>query len=471
MGIGKGFRLRFILIGLISIVLVLISWTFGTQQKLVAQTPHDTAAQLIQEDSQENPIAAPPMWQPSQGAWQPIPPHREDIGKIKVVWLQGTPYEMGYQHGDLLHAEIASIGREVISTINFLGRGLALGRLARRRSFPDVIPECEGLTDALNEHGVGLTMDGCMVLALGDVYQAYFTYLIPNMIFNDGCAHFVVSGRATADGRMYHGWTLDNNASPIDYWIEHPTILVRQPNDGIPHAFITLPGMIWPNAGLNAEGIVVSNNTAHPADFADVSLQGKSTVQLMGQVAKYAQSYDDAYEIMTSYERMRANLVIISDAKSNQAGVFELLGTEQGVRELGPDGVLYMTNHFLTPEVEGKDTVGESSVSRFKSFQQILDPSGTRSRYGSISPEAVVQILRDRTNPETGTASALDIYDDNVSIGGNGSLRQVVFDPEGLRFWMATGEVPIPENPFTCLSLGEMLGLPDATPCASSAIN
>ena len=155
---------------------------------------------------------------------------------------------------------------------------------------------------------------------------------------------------------MYHGWTLDNNTEPITYWIDHPTILVRQPNDGIPHVFITIPGMVWPNAGFNAEGIVVSNNTSHPLDYEDLSLQGKSTVQLMAQVAKQASTYEEAYAIMASHERMRSNLVIISDAKSRQAGVFELLGQEMGVRELNQDGLLYMTNDEKSSSKRCHDT-------------------------------------------------------------------------------------------------------------------
>ncbi|MDJ0707873.1 MAG: C45 family autoproteolytic acyltransferase/hydrolase [Leptolyngbyaceae cyanobacterium MO_188.B28] len=423
------------------------------------------AAQPIQDA----PLSTPSRWRPEQGTWQPVPSHREDFGKIKVVWLQGAPYEMGYQHGTLLHDEIASMGQEAIASLNFLGRGLALGRLARRRSFPDVVQECEGLAAATED--IGLTLDGCMVLALGDVYQEYLTYLIPNILFNDGCAHFVVSGDATADGQMYHGWTLDNNSEPIQYWIDHPTILVRQTNEGIPHVFITIPGVVWPNAGFNAEGIVVSNNTSYPLDYEDLSLQGKSTVQLMAQVAKQASTYEEAYAIMASHERMRSNLVIISDAKSSQAGVFELLGREMGVRELNQDGLLYMTNHFVSPEMVGRDTSTESSLTRFRSFQQLLEPDGSRSRYGEITPEVVVEILRDRTHPDTTEISPFEVFDDNASIGGNGSLRQVVFDPQRLRFWVAAGETPIPDNPFTCFSLSEMLGLPNAEPCPSPAIN
>lgn len=410
------------------------------------------------------------IWQPAQGTWQPTPPRREDFGKIKVVWLQGTSYEMGYQHGELLHDEIESLGREVINSLNFFGRALGLGRLSRRRSFPGVYDECRGLTDATAD--IGMTIEGCMVLAFGDVYQEYFGYLLPNVLFYDGCAHFIAAGDATADGRFYHGWTLDNDGGPIDYWAENPTLLVRQPENGIPHVFITVPGMIWPNGGFNAEGMIVSNNTSHPASFDDLDLYGRSTVQLMAQVTQYARTYDEAIDIMAAHSRMRSNLVIISDAKSERAGVFELLGNEMGLRELDDNGLLYMTNHFADPNFVGRDASNESSFNRFRSFQHMLEPNGLRTRYGQINPVVAVDILRDRTNPNTLEVSPLDVKDDDASIGGNGSHRQVVFDPTGLRFWMTNSEVeqPIPESPFVCFSMGDLLGLSNAESCPAPVI-
>jgi len=58
---------------------------------------------------------------------------------------------------------------------------------------------------------------------------------------------------------------------------------------------------------------------------------------------------------------------------------------------------------------------------------------------------------------------------DDATIGGNGALWQVLFDPERLLFWLAAGEVPVPSNPFLC-SLGEMIGLPGAARCEARAI-
>ncbi|MGP1387791.1 MAG: C45 family autoproteolytic acyltransferase/hydrolase [Thainema sp.] len=403
------------------------------------------------------------VWQPADGSWQPVPAHREDVGKVKVVWLQGTPYEMGYQHGSLLHDEIAELGPEVISAINFAGTGFGLGRLAAYRSFPGIVEECQGLVDATED--LGLTMAGCMTLSFGDVYQEYFTHLLPEILFNDGCAHFTAIGDATVDGGFYHGWTIDNNSKPIAYWVDNPVLFIRQPSDGIPHAFIALPGVTWPNGVMNAEGIIISNNTAHPGTLEELSLDGTSNVQLMGQVAKYARSFDDVKTILAGYEHMRANLIIVSDVKSKRAGVFELLGREVGLREIQDKGTIYMTNHFLAPETVGRDQSSESSFVRYERFEQLLEPDTPDSLYGKLNPQAMVKILRDRTNARTKEVSPLDVFDDDASIGGNGSQRQVVFDPANLRVWIANGDVPIPENPFTCFAVGELMNLPNAVSC------
>lgn len=413
-------------------------------------------------------LLQPLSWQPAQGNWQPVESHREDRGLIKVVWLQGTPYEMGYQHGTLLHDEIESLGQEVIAALEFAGKGLALGRLAMRRSFPDVIEECRGLSDATQD--IGITMDGCMVLAYGDVYQEQFAYLLPTMLFHDGCAGFAAIGDATTDGRLYHARTLDNNKKPIDYWVNNPTVFIRQPKNGIPHVFLGIPGAIWPNSGFNAEGVSISLDTAHSRTVDQISLKGASNVQLMAQIMKRARSYEEAKTLMNTWERARADLILIADGKSKQAGVFEILGRELGIREIQDNGTIYMTNHFVAPETRGKDPEPEpSTLSRYKRLAQLLEPDSPYTEYGKVDSALMVKILRDRTNPTTFQVSPLDVFDDDASVGGNGPLRQELFDNGNLLFWVAGGKVPIPENPFVCFSFGEMIGLPHAVPCPTPA--
>lgn len=402
--------------------------------------------------------------------WQPISPHRDDHGIIRVVWLQGTPYDLGYQHGQFLHDEIASLGTDVLGALRFAGRGLALGRLAARRSYPDVVEECRGLTDATQD--IGMTMDACLVLAYGDVFQEVFGNTLPNVLFWDGCSQWVATGNATVDGRLYHGSTLDNSNEPVDYILNNPVVFIRQPTDGLPHIFITYPGVVWPNWGLNVAGISVGLDSLHPRSTDELPLHGSSEVQIMGQVLRTATSFAEARQVMESEVSGRANLVMVTDGKSKEAGVFEIIGNSQGVRELQDNDVLYVTNHSVLEDLFERQRmpVSESSLTRFQRFAQLMEPDGIHSLYGQIDPAAMAKIGRDRTHPITLEPSPFEVFDDDASPGGNGSLRQGIYDPERLLFWVAGGPTPVPENPFVCFSLGELLNFPDATPCETPAL-
>jgi hypothetical protein len=402
--------------------------------------------------------------------WQPVESHREDRGIIKVVWLKGTPYEMGYQHGQLLHDEIGSLGERVFTAARLAGKGLALGRLAENRTYPSMIEECRGFTDATQD--LGITMDVCIVMAYADVFQEILGYTLPNELFWEGCNQFVATGNATVDGRLYHGSSVDNDNKPVPYVINNPVIFVRQPDNGLPHVFVTYPGVIWPNSGMNVAGVTLGLDTAHPDSPEELSLVGRSNVQIMAKILQTATNFEQAQTIMETQPRVRANIIMITDGKSKQAGVFEFTGKSMGMRPLQDNGVLYVTNHFVLPEMYEKQPlpVDPSSKSRFDRFTQLMEPGQRTSYYGQIDPAVMARILRDRVNPYTRQASPLEVYDDDASPGGNGALRQAIFDPEQLKLWIAAGQPPVPENPFVCFSMGELLNFPNAASCETPAL-
>lgn len=452
--------------GVRSAVVSLEDWLVQLQAS-AAETLCDCNAFV--ENPPITPTIAPAQIAPFLPAnWQPVASHREDHGIIKVVWLQGTPYEMGYQHGQHLHDEIASLG-DVIGALRFAGRGLALGQLAAQRSYPEIVEECRGLSDATQD--IGMTMDACLVLAYGDVFQEIFANTLPNVLFWDGCSQWVATGDATEDGHLYHGSTLDNDQKPINYIMDNPVVFVRQPHDGLPHVFITYPGVVWPNWGLNVAGITLGLDTVHPGPN-ELSFQGNSNVQIMAQVLKTATSFAEARQIMETEPRVHADLIMIADGKSKQAGVFEFTGKNLGVRELQDNGVLYVTNHIVSDAMYERQRlpVSQSSLNRFARFAQLMEPNGSHSHYGRIDPAVMATIGRDRVNPHTLEATPFDVFDDDASPGGNGSLRQGLYDPDRLLLWIAAGQPPVPENPFVCFSLGEMLNFPDAVPCPSPAL-
>ncbi|MDG2614680.1 C45 family autoproteolytic acyltransferase/hydrolase [Thermoleptolyngbya sichuanensis XZ-Cy5] len=402
--------------------------------------------------------------------WQPVPAHREEYGPIKVVWLAGTPYDMGYQHGTLLHNEIASIGERPLRIARLAGVGLGLGRLAKNRAFPELLEECRGMADAASD--IGIDMDVCTMMSYADVFQEILGYTLPRELFWEGCNQFVATNAATKDGHLYHGSSVDNNEKPVDYVVYNPILFIRQPLDGLPHVFVTYPGVIWPNSGVNVAGISLGLDTAHAADITELSREGRSNVQIMGQILKTATSFAEARSLMETQPRVRGNIIMITDGKSREAGVFEFTGRHLGVRPLQDNGVLYATNHFVLPEMFERQPlpIDLSSDLRFRRLGQLLEPDGISSRYGEIDPTVVAEILRDRTHPITLEASPFDVFDDDASPGGNGALRQAIYDPMRLKVWIAAGDPPVPQNPFRCFAVGQLLGFPNAAGCNASSI-
>ena len=400
--------------------------------------------------------------------WEPVPPHRETYEGWTIVWLSGTPYEMGFQQGELLHDELAA-GYDWLNQYHLidlllpLARLLKLTDLAYDNSYPDIIEECQGLVDAAAD--TGWEMDICMLLNFGDILVEFLTDGYPPALlpFPQACTQFAATGEATTDGSTLHGRSLD--WSKIDYLIDYPVVFVRQPSDGIPHAYIGFPGNLSPYSGMNAAGVSLASNEVDPIDNSVHDRVGRSHVQMQAQILKYAGSIDEAREFVESQDHMTVEIIMGADGINNKANVYEMSAANIGVRNF-TDDVLYTTNHFNAPEtINDDEEAGTGTSLRYLRLSQYLEPDGEDSVWGEIDLETMVTILRDHTNAETGEVYDPYDFDNDRSIATNGAIYQIVFDPGTLRFWAAAGAIPVPLQSFVGFSLGELLGYDDAVPC------
>jgi hypothetical protein len=394
---------------------------------------------------------------------------RETRGNFIVAWLHGTPYEMGYQHGQLLRAELGEgmdyIENDALLSLQLqLAESMGLIELAESNSFAEIKEECRGLVDGANDGK--WTYEKCMVLAFGDVLVDFALIGTP-----PGCSQMAAAGAATADGRLYHGRILDWDR--VDYILKYPTIFVRRPLDGLPHAYVGFPGNLTPYTAINSAGVSVASNNIKARDATYHSNTGRSTIQLQANVVWHASTLDEAREIIAANPTMVQDVLFVADGNAADASVFEVGATCHGERRLSADGVVYVTNHFLAPETAGCDhqPPKEANVRRYERYRQLLEPGATdwagspSSYYGTFDPARVAAVLRDRHNPYTGVESAADVFDDGgESIATYGAVFAVVFDPARKWFWVGAGTVPIPQQPFVGFSLDELLGEPGATP-------
>ena len=396
-------------------------------------------------------------------------PHREARGRYIIAWLKGTPYEMGYQHGQLLRQELTEGVKEIEK--NLLLKGMfALAKdkgyvdLARKNSYPWLLEECRGMLDAVGD--VGWTEDHCLVLNFGDVIAEFVRHGEPKAKdLTPGCSQFVATGAATTDGRLYHGRVLD--WSQIDYIVKYPVIFVRQPTGGVAHAVIGFPGNLSPYQGINAEGIAVASNEVTPRDNTVNDRTGRSHVQLVGELLTKARSLGDARDQVAKTNHMSLELIVVSDGAARAAEVLEMAPQHVGVLTM-KDGLTFATNHFQDAETAGLSRPNDSSTERLARLEQLLPRGGSASIYGKLSPGAAIGVMRDRVNATTGAQSAKTVINDGKTIATNGALYELVFDPAARTFWVAAGALPVPTQPFTGFSLGALLGEEDAAPAPAA---
>ena len=406
--------------------------------------------------------------------WTPILPKKEKHGIWNVIWVSGTPYEMGFQQGQLLYDEIANgiknseYVKEIKSQITIASLA-QVDKYASMNSYPDIVQECEGMVASAGT--AGWSMELCLFINFGDVMVEILDRLpIITNFRAPGCSQMMVTGDATVDGRLYHARMLD--WAEIDYLLWYPTIIVRQPIDGIPHVYIGFPGNLSPYSGMNVAGISGGSNESDAVDSSQQSYTGRSHVQMLGQILKRSHSLEEAISFVEGEKHMAVTQFGIADAANNTAGVFEMTAKHMAARRIEND-VLWMSNHFVHPEMEGydKDPVANSSRRRFDRFSQLVPENGVESMFGTFDPAQIVKVMRDRINPDNGKESPLGTFDDDKSIGTNGAIYSMVFDPGNLHFWVAAGSVPVPEQEFQGFSLGTLLNWPGAVPIDPEVIH
>ncbi len=384
---------------------------------------------------------------------------RETRGIYEVVWLHGTPYDMGRQHARLLAKELKqaldAIDQDVMLKAMFaMARQLKLVDLARKQSYPDLLEECRGM--AAEAKDIGWTEEHCLVLNFGDMVAEFIRFGKPTAPdIAPGCSQVVATGKATPDGRLYHARVLD--WARIDFILDNPVIFVRQPRDRIPHVVIGFPGNLSPYQGINAEGLSIASNEIDPRDNKVNDLTGRSHVQLLGEMLARARSLDEAKEMVRKTNHMTLEVIVVADGKKGDAAALEMAPAAVAVRGM-KDGVVHATNHFLGAETSKLDRdTSDSSGLRSERLQQLVEPAGQATLYGKLDPPSLIKVMRDRLNPRTKKESPSSTFDDGLSLATNGALYQLVFDPKRRQFWLAAGKAPVPAQAFVGFSLDELL--------------
>lgn len=269
------------------------------------------------------------------------------VDDITVLHLNGSHYEMGYQHGWYL--------REMVQ------QNLRAFRFYSELSFEDLLEiwykmepyvpqqyldEIQGIADGAN-------------VSFEDVVAAYM-----DIVWGDrGCFGFAAWGPATQDGSMIHTRSFDLPFDVRDpesgrYVHENHVLIIRHPEDGIASVSASAAGSMHGGGGINAEGIAIGQQVCWSNDQTYSGVPAMFRTQM---VLDYADSIYTALDYLTSNSTLGWNFVV-SDSTIPIAYVVEstanrsYVGTYNHSIEStepfwGMDHIVRRTNFFIDPDI------------------------------------------------------------------------------------------------------------------------
>ena len=349
------------------------------------------------------------------------PPRAGPRGRLAVrggwrfLHLEGSPREMGLQHGRLLRPVVQRLFEEYMRMIRWF-RMLSRAELLRRgRRLEPHIParyleEMRGLADGA-------------AMAYDDILIAH-TFL--ESVQAVQCSCFAAQGAATSDRELIFGRNLDFVSMGIAQ--RCGLIIFCKPDGGIPFISIAWPGWCGTITAVNLAGLCIG-----PLNVLSVStnLDGTPYVISFRQMAQEAATCDEAVALLRATRRTYSNNILLAQTTpKRRAVVAEYTADEVVVREAKPgDDFIAATNHF-----------------RKLGRPEELPATGGLGRYASL-----VARLREHRGA-IGLRTDL-LADPRIHLPN--SLHALVAAPERRTFRLAMGRMPAAEGPYRTFTYDE----------------
>ncbi len=338
----------------------------------------------------------------------------------RVLFLQGTPEEMGEQHGTLMKKEV----RHLVDHILY---GVGVGTsLPKGRWFFGEIEEAQARLQPFTDERHLREMDAMAAAAGVRIEEARLANFFPELFH---CSGFALYGKATVGGRLYHGRVLDYMKG---VGLERSAcVIVVRPDQGNAWVNLGYAGFLGTVTAMNEKHVAIGEMGGR----GEGNWDGKPMAQLMREVMERASTIDEAVEIMRATPRTCEYYYVISDAKTNRA--VGIAATPEKFETIWAGE----THPQLPTPLE--DTVLLSAGDRYNALVERV-----KNAYGQFD-----------------AGSARDLMTRPVCMTSN--IQSVLFAPDTLDFWVANADSKnlASHTRYTKYNLRELL---DAEPAGSA---
>jgi hypothetical protein len=296
--------------------------------------------------------------------------YRFQQGGWTYVHLEGSPSDIGFQHGYLLAPEIADALEAIrlFDTHQTQRDWEFFRKTAREMLWPHIDAEyqqeLQGIADGVKAHGVDLDVYDIVALnAFEEVPDYYVLWLnkrekqakAPKLAAPGNCSAFIATGAYTKDHQIviaHNNWT---SYLAGERWTIIFDIL---PQHGQRILMDGFPGVITSDDdfGVNAAGIMITETTI--TQFEGWDPNGKPEFVRSRKALQYAQSIDDYVRIIKEGNNGGyANDWLIGDRKTGEIAYLEL-GLKNTPLWRTKDGYFVSSNFARDPKVIAEETSG-----------------------------------------------------------------------------------------------------------------
>ena len=337
----------------------------------------------------------------------------------KVLFLKGTPEEMGAQHGTLMRDEVRNLVDRVLY-------GVGVGSsFAKARWFFGEIEEATGRFGKFVDPRYTREMDAMASAAGVARAEARLANFFPELFH---CSGFAIFGDATVGGRMYHGRILDYmKGIGLE---QNAVVIIHQPDVGHAWANISYAGFVGSVTAMNAKHISIGEMGGRGEGQWD----GKPMAQLLREVMEKASTLDEAVEIMRRGPRTCEYYYVIADGKTRRA--VGIAATPTKFEVVQPNQAHPQLPHPI------KDAVLMSAGDRYEELARRV-----KGGFGRLDADGARNLM---TRPVCMTSN----------------IHSVLFAPDTLDFWVANadGKNVASHTRYTHYNLAKLLASAPARP-------
>jgi len=386
----------------------------------------------------------------------------DDLDGMPALFLAGTHYEMGYQHGTLARSGIRAFRSDAYAYMtDVIQEGMKWPRwLARLLTRPllfwkaaaywntipaEYLEESRGVADGAGVHPVEVVL----VTAIWEMYLV------------GGCSEFVVTGEMTADGSLIHGYNYDLMAPEHALINPHLAMIFYRPAAGIAFSTLNTVGSIGVNAGMSDAGLSVAWDNTYTRDqslFEGITLPVVPFIVTLRRVLEYCHSLEEGRQLVVeTLPRPLADIIIIASAQENRAAALETAGHAHASRPM-EDGAVWNTNCFRSPDLAPHEQKGDwremdaeeaaRTFPRYASYSLLLE-----HHCGLINPRLALEMLRDPYPREAGGEVYHHIAH-RSTICREATGFSLVMQPGLGLVWGSDGGLPAPQGHFFAFDQG-----------------